>query len=471
MLKSQEQLPDCFYPTQPVLIRPNKPTPKHCLSLSNLDDQKFLRFSIKYLYLFKKSVNLDGLKYALSKVLVDYYPLAGRLRSSADHDQKLEVDCNGEGALFAEAFMDITAEEFLELSRKPNRSWRKLLYRVEAQSFLDIPPLVVQITSLRCGGMIMCTAINHCLCDGIGTSQFLHAWAHITAKPDLDPPISPVHVRHVLKSRCPPQVTFPHPQFTITSNNNAKDNSTHVDILRLLQSQPLVPTSLTFTQSHTLHLKRQCVPSLKCTTFEALAAHTWRSWVRSLDLSPLLSVKLLFSVSVRTRLNPQIPQGYYGNGFVLGCAETTVKDLVGANLRHGVKLVRQAKSDVNNDDYVRSMVDLLEDKTLKTDLSRSLVISQWAKLGLEDLDFGEGKALHMGPLTSDVYCLFLPVVGDLDAVRVLVSVPESMADKFEYYMTEFLSVEENNNGDHHHHHHHANGNGYHAEDHNGNIIN
>lgn len=147
-----------------------------------------------------------------------------------------------------------------------------------------------------------------------------------------------------------------------------------------------------------------------------------------------------------------------------------MKDLVGANLRHGVKLVRQAKSDVNNDDYVRSMVDLLEDKTLKTDLSRSLVISQWAKLGLEDLDFGEGKALHMGPLTSDVYCLFLPVVGDLDAVRVLVSVPESMADKFEYYMTEFLSVEENNDGDHHHHAN-GNGNGYHVEDHNGNIVN
>lgn len=144
MLSSPE-LPDCNYQNNPILITPNSPTPKHSLYLSNLDDQKFLRFSIKYLYLFKKSVSVDSLKYSLSKVLVDYYPLAGRLRASSENDQKLEVDCNEEGALFAEAFMDITAEDFLELSGRPNRSWRKLLYRVEARSFLDVPPLVIQV--------------------------------------------------------------------------------------------------------------------------------------------------------------------------------------------------------------------------------------------------------------------------------------------------------------------------------------
>ncbi|KAI4336854.1 hypothetical protein L6164_015331 [Bauhinia variegata] len=90
-----------------------------------------------------------------------------------------------------------------------------------------------------------------------------------------------------------------------------------------------------------------------------------------------------------------------------------------------------------DDEHVRSTVDLLEDKTVKVDFSRSLVISQWSKLGLEELDFGEGTPLHMGSLTSDVYCLVLPVIGDSTAVRVQVSVPESMVEKFEYYMQEF----------------------------------
>ncbi|XVE69833.1 hypothetical protein DITRI_Ditri10aG0023400 [Diplodiscus trichospermus] len=437
MLTSPE-LPDCFYQDKPTLIRPNTLNSKHSLYLSNLDDQKFLRFSIKYLYLFKKAVSLDMLRYSLSKVLVDYYPLAGRLRTCSLDDQKLEIDCNGEGAVFVDAFMDITCDEFLEISRKPNRSWRKLLYRVEAHSFLDIPPLVVQVTNLRCGGMILCTAINHCVCDGIGTSQFLHAWAHVMTKPTLDLPILPFHSRHVLKPRDPPQITHTNIGYTKNTLNNA-----HVDVSQYLQSQqPLVPTSLTFTTSDVLRLKRQCVPSLKCTTFETLAAHTWRSWVRSLDLSPSFNVKLLFSVSVRKKLNPELPQGYYGNGFVLACAETAVKDLVTQNLHHGVKSIQGAKSNLT-DEHVRSMIDLLEDKNVKTDTSSSLVISQWAKLGLEDLDFGEGKPLHMGPLTSDIYCLFLPVVGNFDALRVQVSLPESVVEKFEYFMTEGLDEEEN----------------------------
>ncbi|KAI4316849.1 hypothetical protein L6164_024789 [Bauhinia variegata] len=436
MIKSKD-LPDCFYPNQPITIQPSGPTPNHSLYLSNLDDQRFLRFSIKYLYIFEKSVSFDILKSSLERVLVDYYPLAGRLkRISAEDDSKLELDCNAQGALFAEAFMDITTDEFLHSFKLPNKSWRKLLYKFEALAFIQVPPLIVQVTNLRCGGMILCTAINHCVCDGIGTSQFLQAWAHLTAKPNSDVPISPFHGRHVLKPRSPPRVNFAHPGYT-----QSTPADTHVDLLKLLQSQPLSPTSFAFSSSDVLQLKQQCMPSLKCTTFEALAAHTWRSWVRSLDLSLALHVKLLFSVNIRKRLNSELPQGYYGNGFVLGCAESTVKDLVTANLYHGVKLVQNAKAMLD-DEHVRSMVDLLEDKTVKTDLSRSFVISQWSKLGLEELDFGEGKPLYMGSLTSDIYCLFLPVIGDSTAVRVLVSVPQRVVEKFEYYMQEFRKKEE-----------------------------
>lgn len=144
-----------------------------------------------------------------------------------------------------------------------------------------------------------------------------------------------------------------------------------------------------------------------------------------------------------------LPKGYYGNGFLLACAESKIEDLVGNNnnLHYVVKLVQKAKSTVNDEEYIRSTVDLLEDKMVKTDVSTSLVISQWSKLGLEDVDFGEGKPLHMGPLTSDVYCLFLPVIGGGgDGVRVAVSVPESMVESFEYQMSESWE-EKMKNGD------------------------
>ncbi|XP_027090707.1 alcohol acyltransferase 9-like [Coffea arabica] len=443
MLRSPE-LPDCFYSCKPVLITPSSRTPQHSLYLSNLDDQNFLRFSIKYLYLFRKSVNTDCLKVALSRLLVYYYPLAGRLKKSPENDHKLEVECNGEGAVFAEGFMDLTADEFAEIFQKPNRTFRKLLYKVEAPSFLDIPPLVVQVTNLRRGGMILCTAINHGLCDGVGTSQFLHAWAHLVTRPNSDLPLTPSHFRHVLKPRNPAQVTFPHPTFTESKPDNPISRL-DPNIYQYLESQPLVPASITFNPSEILNLRRQCMPSLKCTAFEVLASHTWRCWVKALGLPSSNKVKLLFSVNIRKTLNYEIPQGFYGNAFVLGCAEATAQELVDDNLHGGVKLVQHAKSILTGE-YVKSMIDHLEDKTLKTDLSCSLVISQWSKLGLEDLDFGEGKALQMGPLTSDIYCLFLPVIGECDAIRVLVSMPESVVDKFEHYMTKFSSHDSERNG-------------------------
>ncbi|KAG9153039.1 hypothetical protein Leryth_012308 [Lithospermum erythrorhizon] len=301
----------------------------------------------------------------------------------------------------------------------------------------------LKVTNLRSGGMILSLAINHCLCDGIGTSQFLHAWAHFTNKPTSTLlPLTPYHSRHVFNPRHSLNFQFTPPGFTIPSNNNNNNNSHPLNILKYLQSQPLKPSSLVFTPSLILQLKKQCSPSLKCTTFEVLASHTWRSWVHSLDLPSSLNVKLLFSVNVRKRMKPELPQGYYGNAFVLACAESRAKELVNSNLHNLVKLVQQAK-ETPNDDYVNSIIDLMEDKNVATDLSTSLVISQWSKLGLEDLDFGQGKPSHMSSLTSDVYCLFLPVLGEFNAVRVLVSMPESIIRKFEYHMMEF-SIKEHN---------------------------
>ncbi|OEL24475.1 Omega-hydroxypalmitate O-feruloyl transferase [Dichanthelium oligosanthes] len=457
---------ECQYSGEPAVVRPSQPTPRHTLYLSNLDDQRFLRFSIKYLYVFAApaAVPPDALRSALARVLVDYYPLAGRLRPSDDDEGKLVVDCNAEGALFAEACLPgLTAAEFLRGRARPHKSWRKLLYRVEAQSFVAIPPLVVQVTRLGCGGMVLCTAINHCLCDGIGTAQFLHAWARVAraghsaldAGNDDDDnnsvlPAPPFHDRRAMRPRCPPRVAFTHPEYNscggiggvANGNGNGNGNGNEApSLLARLLGQPLAPVSLTFTAAHLLRLKRQCAPPLKCTSFEALAAHVWRAWVRALDPPGALRVKLLFSVNVRRRVKPELPRGYYGNGFVLGCAESTAAQLTSPSssaARYGVRLVQEAKECVD-DDYVRSMVDLLEERRgSRPDLAASLVISAWTRLGLEDLDFGAGTAANMGPLTSEIYCVFLPVIGDPHGVTVLVSVPQAAADRFQHCCLGFL---------------------------------
>ncbi|EMS53663.1 Omega-hydroxypalmitate O-feruloyl transferase [Triticum urartu] len=349
---------DCEHRMEPVLVTPSQPTPAHTLCLSNLDDQCLLRFSVEYLFVFAGHVDVDALRTALSRVLVDYYPLAGRL--GPGDDGKHVVDCNAEGALFGGGFLPgLTADEFLQGSAiaKPHESWRKLLRGAEPQSFLGVPPLVVQVTRLGCGGTVLCAAISHCLCDGIGAAQFLHAWARAAS-----------------------------------GDERAATSS--------LFTGPLAPVSLTFTGAHVQRLKDRCAPWLEeCTSFEALAAHVWRAWVRSLGPPSDLRVKLLFTVDIRRRVKPGLPEGYYGNGFVLACAESTAGQLAApSGEHHAARLPGDLGVDAD---------------------------------GLEDLDIGAGRPLHVGPLTSETYCLFLPVVDDPRGVTALVSVPEAPAERLE----------------------------------------
>ncbi|KAI3974037.1 hypothetical protein MKX01_026434 [Papaver californicum] len=413
------ELPDCSYKRKPMLVYPSKPTPIHQLYLSNIDNQNFLQFFIKALFVSKVSTPIDDLKSSLSRVIFHYYPFAGRLRTSKENTGKFEVDCNGKGVVLVEAFMDISMDEFLENCKTPHLSWRKLLPYSSVEkvdNFLGIPPLVIQVTYLNCGGMIFCTMANHLMCDGYGLQQFLQAWAHLHTKPDADLLIQPYHDRKILKPRNLPHITSHHPEFI------KKHPDPKFDISGYLQSQALVPCSITFTRTQIQHLKNKL--SLKCTIFEALASHVWCCWVEALRSAiPLPTshfVKLLFSINVRGKMKPKLPQGYYGNGFVLGCVETTVEELVNeeTNMHHGVKSIQECKNGLT-DDHLRSIIDLLEVKTgVQHDLSSALI--------------------HMGPLLSKTSCVFGPVLptdgGNIEGMNVIVSMPEKVAEKFMFYL-------------------------------------
>ncbi|GLJ15160.1 hypothetical protein SUGI_0247940 [Cryptomeria japonica] len=78
-----------------VLVAPSLPTPNDHLYLSNLDDQAGARFHIPVALFYKHSFLKEDqdpakvIKKALAEVLVDYYPLAGRLRKEFDANASL----------------------------------------------------------------------------------------------------------------------------------------------------------------------------------------------------------------------------------------------------------------------------------------------------------------------------------------------------------------------------------------------
>lgn len=100
----------------PELIKPEKPTPREFKYLSNIDDQTGLRNHIPFVHFYPPAMHANHdddpvvmIKQALSKALVYYYPVAGRLRNG--NKGKLVVDCCGEGVIFRGGIADIKLAE------------------------------------------------------------------------------------------------------------------------------------------------------------------------------------------------------------------------------------------------------------------------------------------------------------------------------------------------------------------------
>ncbi|XVF24161.1 hypothetical protein REPUB_Repub13aG0103400 [Reevesia pubescens] len=435
-----------------TIVTPSEPTPTRVLSLSALDSQLFLRFTIEYLLVYKPHPGLDPrattvrVKTALAKALVPYYPLAGRVRAKPDGSGTgLEVVCRAQGALFIEAGSDNNVNE---LEKAPGfvTQWRKLLSFNVADVLKGAPPLVVQLTWLKDGNAALGVGINHCLCDGIGSAKFLNLFAELastsqTKFAEFKFKPKPIWDRHLLN---------PAPFKPWRNNNN--NSLSHPEFNRVpdlcgflarFSNERLVPTSFIFNKMSLNELKKVAFPTStrlvesNYTSFEVLSAHIWRSWATALNLPSNQILKLLFSINVRDRMKPSLPSGYYGNAFVLGCAQTNVKDLTEKGLGYATMLVKRAKERVDSE-FVKSVVESVSQNRTSPDSVGVLILSQWSRLGLEKVDLaGMGKPVHVGPICCDRYCLLLPVFNQTDAVKAMVAVPSTAAQRYEHLIKSF----------------------------------
>ncbi|KAG9138796.1 hypothetical protein Leryth_007426 [Lithospermum erythrorhizon] len=198
--------------------------------------------------------------------------------------------------------------------------------------------------------------------------------------------------------------------------------------------EDLVPTQIIFNKKKLNELNKFATSWLtesSCTMFELLSAHVWRSWANALNLPSNQILKMLFSIDIRNRVKPSLPSNYYGNAFVLGCAQTSVRDLIEKGLGYATELVKRAKERVD-DEHVREVIESVSSNRVCPDSVGVLIVSQWSRLGLDRVDFGMGKPIHVAPVSTEKYCIFSPVPNQSDAVKVNLAVPASAVDQYIY---------------------------------------
>ncbi|KAI3519746.1 hypothetical protein L1887_08961 [Cichorium endivia] len=422
-----------------VLVTPSDPTANHILKLSTIDSQLFLRFTIEYLLIYRplrfNGVDRDDItsrvKAALARALVPYYPLAGRVRVRPD-GSCLEVVCRGQGAVFVEATADFTVSDFEKAPRYVTE-WQRLLALQVADVLKGAPPLVVQLTWLSDGAAALGVGFSHCICDGIGSVEFFKLFAQLAtgrrngAAADFKP--KPIWQRHLLdKTPFKQQPSQSHPEFSRVID--------HCKFMTRFTPDKLTPTSVKFDEWRLNELKNSITPtsqlrSSSFTSFEVLSAHIWKSWATASNFPPQQILKLLFSIDIRHRVKPSLPTGFYGNAIVLGCAQTTARNLTEKGLAYATELIKEAKNRVDNN-YVKEVVDSvsLNGASCVPDPVGVLILSQWSRLGLENVDFGIGRPVHVAPVCTDKYCILLPIDDHSRSVKVMLAVPSVAVDKY-----------------------------------------
>ncbi|TYG38146.1 hypothetical protein ES288_D13G198300v1, partial [Gossypium darwinii] len=321
---------------KPELLAPTKPTPHEHKLLSDIDDQAALRFQVPFIQFYKYDPSIQGkdpaevIREALANALVFYYPFAGRLREGANG--KLIVDCTGEGVMFIKVDADVTLEQFGNALHPPFSCFDELLYDVpDSEGMLNCPLLLIQITRLKCGGFIFAIRCNHIICDGIGLKQFMSTISEM-ARGATACSISPIWERHLLDAGDPPRVTFHHHEYD--------------------EVEPPPPLGHWITCLLPLHL-------CHCTTkFELLTACLWCCRTIALNLNPNEKVRMLCVGNLRSKFNPSLPLGYYGNAIVFPAVITTVRNLLHNPLGYTVELLKQAKASMTKE-YAKSVAALM----------------------------------------------------------------------------------------------------------------
>lgn len=446
-------------------VRPEEPTWCGCLPLSEWDQMGIITH-VPTIYFYHPPQNWltspskisTTLKESLSKVLVPFYPLAGRLQWK--ENGRFDLECNSLGVQFIEAQSSLALSDLDDFS--PSSEYYCYLiphvdYSVPIQ---DIPLIFVQLTNFKCGGVSIGLLVSHAVADGQSALHFTSEWARVARGETIK--MTPFFDRSVvsLKSHCCNGVNeweFDQPPLLLEKSNNVeeRERKTTVAIIKVSKAH-LEKMRKTANECWE---KEQSRNGRSFTRYETLTGHVWRSACKARGHRNDQPTVLGVCVDWRNRVEPSLPKGYFGNATLDVMATSFAGDLMSKPLGYASSRIREAIEKVS-DEYVRQVNDYFkkqEDLTRFQDLygmignvvvdddkepfygNPNLCVVSWLTLPIYGLDFGWGKEVYMGPGTHEIDgdSLLLPSHKDDDgSLSVAICLQEVYMDAFKRHFYE-----------------------------------
>ncbi|WJX30976.1 shikimate O-hydroxycinnamoyltransferase [Trifolium repens] len=398
-------------------VIPEEPTPQGRLWLSG-KDQVATQHHTPTIYIYKPKQNqeniIETLKKSLSKILVHYYPIAGRL-CYTEEGGRIEVNLNAKGAILLEAETTKTIHDYGDFS--PSDSTKELVPIINYnQPFQEMPLLLVQLTSFKNNqGFAIAVSLSHSLSDGIGAVRFINSWAKIARGETLEPNELPFLDRTIIKfSHTPPKVPcFEHVELKpLPLVLGRKDTSEE-------RKKKTIATLLKLSHEHVEKLKKKANDyssmmkkgSRPFSKFEAIGAHIWRCASKARDLEDNQESVVRFHADIRKRIIPALPQNFFANAIALTATKVYIGEITSKPLGYAAEKIREA-TELVKDEFIKSQIDVIRSFENMDDAKKlfrgderenapyfgnpNIQIASWIGMPFFEADFGWGKPIYFG---------------------------------------------------------------------------
>ncbi|KAF9603006.1 hypothetical protein IFM89_033633 [Coptis chinensis] len=286
---------------------------------------------------------ITQMKTSLSRTLDYFFPLAGRLAIETHDDNTISVfiKCNNAGAKFVHATIDLTVNDILGPVYRP-QIVGDFFTPIDSINFdgQSRPLLSVQVTELTDGIFIGCS-MNHSVVDGMSFWHFVNSWSEICRK-NSDHQIS----------RLP---NFNRSFFKLPIRIPA---STCERFTRSCNIPPLEETFFHFAPQNIAKLKAKAKLEINndgilLSSLQVVLAHVWRAVTRARNLDSDVEVSYRLYMGNRARLNPPLPNEYFGCSTNSCLARAKAGELVNQGLGFTAELLNHVVN-AHDDAKVRS---------------------------------------------------------------------------------------------------------------------
>nr|GMD93032.1 shikimate O-hydroxycinnamoyltransferase-like [Ipomoea batatas] len=381
------------------------PMQHHWLPQSNLDLLlPPLSFGVFFCYQKPKFAlgSVSGvLKAALAEALVSYYALAGEVVQNAGGEP--ELLCNNRGVEFAEAVADVELSE-LNLYN-PDESVEGKLVPGKKHSGV----LAVQVTGLKCGGVVVGCSFDHRVADAYSANMFLVSWSEVAQAKPLSQlpcfrrsflfPRRPGHydlsvdAMYTLISSLPPPPPA-EPEALQTDEQSVISRIYYIESEEILRLQSLANSQKGSAKNH------------RITKLQAFSAFLWKTIATGMckDYS-FKNFKLGVVVDGRARLidgdekKAELLKGYFGNVLSIPFGDKKIEDLQEKPLNWVANAVREFLEEALTREHFLGLIDWVEAHRPEPALAKiyasgdgpAAVVSSGQQFPVRKIDFGWGK--------------------------------------------------------------------------------